>query len=34
MAGQINETATRVSVDHFLAGLAFWAALMVVVAIF
>jgi len=34
MSGKMNESTTRISVDHFLAGLAFWVVLMAVVAIF
>lgn len=33
MFGDTNETSSRVTVDHFLAGLAVWAVLMVVYAI-
>ena len=33
MSNDMNETSTGVSVDHFLAGLAVWAVLMVVFAI-
>ena len=34
MSGQMNESTTRISVDHFLAGLAFWGVLMVGIAVF
>lgn len=34
MSGQMNETTTRISVDHFLAGLAFWVVLMAFIAVF
>ena len=33
MFGDTNETSSRVTVDHFIAGLAVWAVLMVVYAI-
>ncbi len=33
MSSHMNETTTRISVDHFLAGLAFWVVLMAVVAV-
>lgn len=33
MTGYTSETATRISVDHFLAGLACWVVLMVAVAV-
>ncbi len=33
MSSDMNENSTGVSVDHFLAGLAVWAVLMVVYAI-
>ncbi len=33
MFGDTNETSSGVTVDHFLAGLAVWAVLMVVYAI-
>lgn len=33
MFGETNETSSRVTVDHFLAGLTVWAVLMVVYAL-